>query len=70
MSYMVTTYDIELGKFTPQNGVSAGPYKLFELRKALRELRKLGYDANRDDNSTLVEKIEEPTTQRKGKAKR
>ncbi len=57
-TYRVTTYDIEIGKFTPQNGVSPGPYRQFELRGVMRKLRTMGYDANRDDNSVLVERIE------------
>ena len=59
--YLVTTYDPETGKFTPQEGVSPGPYELFELRHALRQLRKIGYDANRGDSSVLVEKEDEHT---------
>lgn len=55
--YRVTTYDIELGKFTPQNGVSEGPYKLVELCDVMRKLRKIGYDGCRGDNSVLVERI-------------
>ena len=52
--YYVETWDYDLQKFTPQKGVRAGPYTLFGLRKALRKLRTFGYDARRQDASTLV----------------
>ena len=65
--YRVLTWDIEEQKWTPQKGVRSGPYTLFGLRKALRELRRMGYPCNRDflgyqehgysDPCVLVERI-------------
>lgn len=58
--YSVLTYDWNLQKFTPQDGVSPGPYSQFELRRALRALRKLGYDVTRHGGfCVLVEKVKE-----------
>jgi hypothetical protein len=56
--YRVTTYDVNTGKFTPQSGVRCAPYSKWGLRKALRKLRRLGYEATRSDSSVLVERIE------------
>lgn len=47
--YFVETWDIDLQRFTPQIGLSPGPYTLFGLRKALRQLQTMGYMANRND---------------------
>jgi hypothetical protein len=58
--YYVTTWDTDRQAFTPQYGVRCGPYSLFGLRRALRVLRLMGYDGNRGDNSTLVERAPEP----------
>lgn len=44
--YYIETWDTEAQKFTPQDGVPVGPYTLFGLRKAVRELRNLGYPCN------------------------
>lgn len=55
--YYVKTWDSEKQKFTPQRGVRTGPYTLFSLRRALRKLREMGYDATRNDNSTYVYRI-------------
>ncbi len=52
--YYVKTYDIDTGMFTPQKTVRCGPYTLFGLRKAIRKLRNLCYDACRSDPSVLV----------------
>lgn len=54
--YYVTTYDWDKQEYTPQKGVRTGPYTKFGLRKALRKLRTMGYCADRDDTSVLVEK--------------
>lgn len=55
--YEVLTWDPETGRFTPQKGVRKGPYTLFGLRKALRQLREMGYAARRPDPSVLVERL-------------
>lgn len=52
--YYVTTWDEELEDFTPQKGVRTGPYTMFGLRKALRQLRNMGYQADHDDPSVYV----------------
>lgn len=44
--YYVYTWDIEKEDFTPQKGVRCGPYSLFGLRRALRALQSLGYEAD------------------------
>lgn len=46
--YFVTTWDTNKQAFTPQPGVRTGPYTLFGLRRALRELRQYGYDIKRN----------------------
>jgi hypothetical protein len=53
--YRVTTWDPAKEGFTPQPGVRAGPYTQFALRKALRKLRNLGYDTDRNAPSIYVE---------------
>lgn len=53
--YYVTTWDTDAQAFTKQPGVRVGPYSLFGLRRALRLLRKHGYEGHRGDNSILVE---------------
>ena len=52
--YYVLTYDWEKEKYTPQKGVRSGPYNIWGLRRALRLLQKLGYEAHRNDSSVLV----------------
>ena len=54
-TYYIRTWDPATEAFTPQKGVPVGPYWLWGLRTALRELRLMGYEATRDDGSTLVE---------------
>lgn len=54
--YYVYTYDWDLGIYTPQQGVKAGPYTLFGLRKALRALGGMGYEIGRQANDVLVER--------------
>lgn len=41
--YFVETWDSEKQAFTPQEGVPIGPYTKFGLRKAIRDLREIGY---------------------------
>lgn len=53
--YYVTTWDCEKGEFTPQAGVRKGPCSHWGLRRALRKLREMGYEARRGDSSVLVE---------------
>lgn len=62
-SYFVTTYDTKIEDFTPQRGVRTGPYSLFGLRKALRKLRAMGYDTNRQAPSVLVERDDQRESQ-------
>lgn len=54
--YRITTWCPATQEFTPQRGVRCGPYRLMGLRKALRKLRRLGYDAGRADPSVYVER--------------
>jgi hypothetical protein len=56
--YRVLTYDPETDRFTPQRGVKSGPWSLWGLRRALRKLRSMGYDTNRNAPSVLVERID------------
>jgi hypothetical protein len=44
--YDVTTWDSELQKWTPQEGVRRGPYTRWGLKRALRKLRAIGYPCN------------------------
>lgn len=44
--YYIETWDSETQKFTPQSGVSEGPYTLFGLRVAVRKLLDIGYSCN------------------------
>lgn len=53
-TYWIDTWDAEKQKFTPQQGVRGGPYSLFGLRKAIRALRRCGYDGGRQDPSIYV----------------
>lgn len=55
--YEVLTWDTDRDRFTPQRGVRRGPYTLFGLRKALRQLQGLGYPCNRQDPSVLVQRV-------------
>jgi transcriptional regulator with XRE-family HTH domain len=52
--YFVLTYDVEKERFTPQKGVSKGPYSLWGLRRALRKLQRLGYETDRNTPSVLI----------------
>lgn len=55
--YNVTTWDMDLQKFTPQNGLPPGPFSKWELRGVLRALKRMGYDINRAfAPSVLVER--------------
>ncbi len=55
--YEVLTYDIDTGEFTPQQGLKRGPWSKWGLRRALRRLRRMGYEGTRQDNSILVQRI-------------
>ncbi len=57
--YYVETYDFDLEEYTPQLGVPHGPYRLFQLRTALRKLRDLGYQADRQDFNIYVFRLED-----------
>lgn len=52
--YFVGTWDTDLQEFTEQEGVPRGPYTLWELRGALRALRKMGYSARKGDPAVSV----------------
>lgn len=52
--YEILTWDANRHKFTPQIGVRKGPYTLFGLRRAVRKLRRMNFDACRSDPSVLV----------------
>jgi hypothetical protein len=41
--YIVLTWDTDEQAFTPQNGVDPGPHTLVGTKKALCQLRQLGY---------------------------
>lgn len=59
--YRVLTWDIDAQEFTPQDGVPSLVTGAAGLRSALRDLRNLGYAANRNDEdsdaSVLVELV-------------
>jgi hypothetical protein len=56
-TYYVRTWDSERMEYTPQAGIKAGPYSQFGLRRAIRKLRDMGYEAYRDDSSVLIERV-------------
>lgn len=60
--YRVLTWDCEKEKFTPQKGVRSRVHGLGGLRRALRALRNMSYEADRGDSSVLVEKLEPQPT--------
>ena len=53
-TYEVLTWDIDKQRFTPQQGVRRGPYRLWNLRKALRKLRDKGYDVSRNGGVSVL----------------
>ena len=55
MKYYITTWDSDRQEFTPQIGVRTGPWSKWGLRRALRALRNMGYEAGRHDHSIYVE---------------
>jgi len=64
--YYVHTYDWEKEDYTPQKGVSQGPYTLWGLKRALQLLRaKFGYECTRQDSSILVGKWPPATAKQK-----
>ena len=56
-TYEVLTWDADIGEFTPQRGVRRLARGKWGLRRALRQLRGLGYDASKGDSSVLVERL-------------
>lgn len=56
--YRITTWDPNRQTFTPQTGVRAGRWSLWGLRKPLRLLRSMGYDASHKSPCVLVERID------------
>ena len=46
--YYVYTWDMDKQTWTPQAGVRCGPYTLFGLRRAIRQLRAMGYPCDYD----------------------
>ena len=61
--YRVRTYDADLEEFTPQADVPEIVIGQLGLRRAIRELRSIGYPADRSgccsDPSVLIELIED-----------
>lgn len=60
--YCVLTWDTDLARFTPQQGVRRGPYSLWGLKRALRKLRHLGYSCDYrsrggGDSSVCVQRL-------------
>lgn len=53
--YYVHTIDPDGDCFTPQIGVPEGPYTLMGLRKALRALQSMGYEASRFPRQRILE---------------
>ncbi len=54
--YTVLTYDSDKDDWTPQEGLSAGPYTKWGLRAAIRGLRHMGYEGAKGDPSVLVQR--------------
>jgi len=69
MTYRVLTWDMEAKAYTPQDGLSkATGLTLWEVRRALRELRDLGYAADRNDPAIFIEREENIESQRQAEA--
>ena len=47
MTYSVLTWDIEIQRWTPQDGVPSHGLTIQELRKSMRMLRNMGYTCHR-----------------------
>ena len=69
VSYSVGTWDANLQAYTPQRGLTVRSFNitLAELRQAIRDLRRLGYEAHRkrasdshddNDSSVLIERTD------------
>jgi len=59
--YSVTTWDADLQKYTPQEGIPSVVRGIAGLRLALRMLREYGYGYGRGDMfCALIKRIEEP----------
>lgn len=70
-TYSITTYDVELGEFTPQDGLTVPsigvPWR--GIRPVLRQLQSMGYSCDRvrvsefgghvGDPSVLVERLDQ-----------
>ena len=56
-TYRITTLDPRTGKYTPQAGIPEYVTGLAGLRRALRGLRAMGYEARRGDYAVKVERI-------------
>lgn len=52
--YFVETWDMDEQTFTPQEGIPSGPYSMFGLRRALRQLQECGYVARKPDPLVMV----------------
>lgn len=48
-TYSVDTWDMDREAWTPQQGVRRGPWSKWGLRRAIRALRGMGYEARRCD---------------------
>lgn len=55
--YRVQTWSPERSKFTAQRGVKMIVHGQSGLRRSLRLLRDMGYEARKGDSAVLVERI-------------
>lgn len=62
IEYLVRTYDWDLERFTPQFGLSIGPWSKWSLRNVIRRLRNMGYEGRRGDACVLIERLESMET--------
>ena len=56
--YYLWTWDSDKQDWTPQQGVRCGPWSKWGLRRALRKLRGMGYNARKMDPFILVKRID------------
>jgi len=57
MTYRITTLAPGTGRYTPQIGIPEYVAGFAGLRRALRGLRELGYEARRGDCAVKIERI-------------
>ena len=68
MTYRVLTWDMDAGAYTPLGMMKSTGLTLWEVRRALRELRDLGYAADRNDPAIFIEREENIESQRQAEA--